>query len=77
MGSTILELVLVGAQIFQEERKRYYENKVKNLQKKIFEVSDSDFYQKDMEAKGMAERELLLEQDALAKEMITEAKGGK
>lgn len=77
MGSTILQLVLVGAQIFQEERKRYYENKVKNLQKKIFEVADSDFYQKDMEAKGKAERELLLEEDALAKEMIAEAKGTK
>lgn len=77
MESTILELVLVGAQIFQIERQRYYENKVKNLKRKIFEVEDSDFYKKDMEAKGKAERELMLEEEALAQEFIKEAKGNK
>ena len=71
--STILELILVGAQIFRDERKEYFESKTKKLMRKIQEVEDSDFYSKDMEAKGKAERELNLEVDELRKEYLKEA----
>lgn len=73
MANLILELILVGAKIFQDERKNYFENKVKKLMRKIHEVEDSDFYSKDMEAKGKAERELNLEVDDLRKEYLMEA----
>lgn len=76
MFTTILELILIGANIFSEERKRYYENKVKNLLRKIARVEDSDFYNKDMEAKGKAERELLIEVEELRKEFVKEAQHG-
>lgn len=71
----ILELITIGAKIFSEERQRYYDNKVKDLQKKIFEVEDSSFYKKNMEAKGKAERALALEENQLAEELIKESKG--
>lgn len=73
METAILQLILVGAQIFQEERKRYYQNKAKSLLKIISDVEDSDFYKKDMEAKGRAQRELLINIDELQKEFLLEA----
>lgn len=73
MMGTILELILVGSKIFADERKNYFENRVKKLLIKIQEVEDSDFYSKDMEAKGKAERALLVEVDDLRKDYIKEA----
>lgn len=73
MMGTILELILVGSKIFADERKSYFENRVKKLLIKIQEVEDSDFYSKDMEAKGKAERALLVEVDDLRKDYIKEA----
>lgn len=73
METAILQLILVGAQIFQEERKRYYQNKAKSLLKVISDVEDSDFYKKDMEAKGRAQRDLLINIDELQKEFLLEA----
>lgn len=73
MVSTILELIFVSAKIFSEERKRYYENKAQNLLRRIAAVEDSQFYKKDMEAKGKAERELMIQTEELKKEFIKEA----
>jgi cell fate (sporulation/competence/biofilm development) regulator YmcA (YheA/YmcA/DUF963 family) len=73
MVLTILQLVLVGAQVFQSERKKHFEDRAKDLMKKIMEVEDSDFYKKDMEAKGRAERDLHLEVDSLAQEFLKES----
>lgn len=69
----ILELILIGARIFHSERERYYNKKVLKILTRIHEVEDSEFYQKDMEAKGMAQRELILEIDNLKDEIIREA----
>lgn len=73
METAILQLILVGAQIFQEERKRYYQNKAKGLLKIISDVEDSEFYKKDMEAKGVAQRDLLINIEELQKEFLLEA----
>jgi cell fate (sporulation/competence/biofilm development) regulator YmcA (YheA/YmcA/DUF963 family) len=73
MPTAILELILVGAKIFSDERKRHFENKSKELMKKITDVEDSEFYKKDMEAKGMAERDLHMEIDELKKQFLLEA----
>lgn len=69
----ILDLILVGAKIFSDERKRYYENKVKKLKRKIIAEEDKDFYDKDMNAKAKAERELAIESNSLALEFLNEA----
>lgn len=68
MVETILGIVLVGAQIFKEERQRYYLNRIKHLKEKIQDVEDSPYYQKDMNKKGKAERQLILEVEALGAE---------
>lgn len=73
METAILQLILVGAQIFQSERKTYYENKSKKLLEKIAEVEDSEFYKKDMEAKGQAQREIQMSTDQLKNEFLLEA----
>ncbi len=73
MATIILELILTGAKIFRDERKEYFENRSKKLMRRIQEVEDSDFYSKDMEAKGKAERELNLEVDELRKKYLLEA----
>lgn len=73
MVKAILELITVGAKIFQDERERYFQNKGKKLLEKINEVEDSTFYNKDMEAKGKAERQLMLETESLRKEFMMEA----
>lgn len=73
MPTAILELILVGAKIFSDERKRHFENKSKELMKKITDVEDSEFYKKDMEAKGRAERDLNMEIDELKKQFLLEA----
>ncbi len=75
MVDTILQLVLVGAKIFSEERQRYYQKQVENLHKEIQEVEDSVFLKKDQNKKGKAERALLTKKEALAAELITESKG--
>lgn len=73
MGTAILELILVGAKIFSDERKEHFQSRSKKLMTKIFEVEDSDFYKKDMEAKGMAERQILIDQEELRKDFMAEA----
>jgi hypothetical protein len=73
MSAVILELILVSAKIFSDERRRHFESKSKKLMETIQEVEDSDFYSKDMEAKGKAERALMLDTEALRKEYIKEA----
>ena len=73
--NTILELILIGARIFNSERQRYYEKKSQDLMEEIQRVEDTDFYSKDMEAKGKAERELETRTMALKNEYIKEARG--
>ena len=72
--SGILELITLGAGIFASERKEYFKNRVRKLLEEIQDVADSDFYSKDLEAKGLAERKLILEVDELRKEFVLEAK---
>ena len=69
----ILELILVGAKIFKDERQEYFANRSKELMKKIMEVEDSSYYDKDMEAKGQAQRQLNLDTDELRKQFILES----
>jgi hypothetical protein len=73
MPTAILELIAIGAKIFSDERQEYFKSRSKKLMEKIQSVEDSDFYHKDMEAKGMAERQLMLDTEALRKEYIIEA----
>ena len=74
MGLAILELILVTARIFKAERQQYYENKVKKLMQRIYEVEDSSFYKKDLEVKGKAQRDLFLEVEDLRAEYVREAR---
>lgn len=73
MPTAILELILVGSKIFQDERKNFFENRAKKLMTAITDVEDSEFYKKDMEAKGKAERALQMEIDELRKHYMLEA----
>jgi len=72
MGTEILKIISIGAKIFSDERQRYFEKKSKELQEEIYKVSDTDFYHKDMEAKGRAEREIERRTGLLASEFIKE-----
>lgn len=65
-----LQVLVKGADIYSSERAEYFKNRSKKLMRKIHQVEDSDFYSKDMEAKGRAERELQLEVDELRKEYL-------
>lgn len=65
--------MLIGANVFSKERKRYFESRIEKLLKRIQSVEDSDFYNKDMEAKGRAERDLLTEVESLREEFVQEA----
>ena len=69
----ILQLITIGAQIFQSERQQHYKNEVTKLLEKIQDVADSNFYNKDMNAKDKAERELILKVDELKDAFIAEA----
>ena len=73
MTTAILELIIIGAKIFSDERKEYFQKRSKKLMEKIFEVEDSDFYKKDQEAKGQAERQILMDQEELRKSFMEEA----
>lgn len=73
MLKPILELITIGARIFDKERTLYYLRQAENLEKKIHQVEDSDFYKKDMEAKGKAERELLSQVHQLRLQFVSEA----
>jgi hypothetical protein len=73
MPTAILELLVIGAKIFSDERKHYFEEKAKAQLKKILEVEDSEFYKKDMEAKGQAERQIILDTEELRKQFILES----
>ena len=72
MTELILSIIATGAKIFSDERRRYFEMEAKKLQEEIYKVEDSDFYNKDMEAKGRAERELYRRSESLAAEFIKE-----
>ena len=72
MTELILGIISIGAKIFSDERRRYFENEAQKLQEEIYKVADSDFYNKDMEAKGKAERELYRRSENLAAEFIKE-----
>jgi hypothetical protein len=72
MPTAILELIIVAGKFLSDERKRYYDNKSKELLKRITDVEDSEFYKKDMEAKGKAERQILIEAEDLRKEFMVE-----
>lgn len=72
MAELILGLITVGAKLFASERKRYFEMEAKKLQEEIYKVEESDFYNKDMDAKGKAEREIERRSGALAQEFIKE-----
>lgn len=74
MLKPILELITIGARTLSYERKMYYINKAAKLQETIYKVEDSDFYEKDMEAKGKAERELNSDVHNLRLEFVSEAK---
>lgn len=71
--SSILQLITIGARIFSDERQEYFQNRSKKLLKKIIAVEDSSFYDKDMEAKGKAERALMIETDELRIEFVKAA----
>lgn len=70
----VLELITVTAKFLTKERALYYINKAKGYEDKIKEVEDSEFYSKDMEAKGQAERELESNTSKLRLEFMAEVK---
>ncbi len=74
MVTQILELISVGAKIFDKERTLYYMKKSDNLHRKIEKIEDTDFYSKDMNAKALAEREIERETHDLRLEFLAEAK---
>ena len=74
MIKTVLGIILKSASIFQTERARYFEKEAQVLLDKINEVEDSEFYQKDMEAKGKAEREIHQKTERLSHEFLAEKK---
>lgn len=69
-----LGFATIALKVFSEERQRYYKNKLAGLQNDINEVEDSDYYSKDQQKKGLAQRELKQRRDALEVEMMEEAK---
>ena len=73
MLKPILELITIGARIFDKERTLYYLKQAKKLEDRIHQVEDSDFYKKDMEAKGKAERELESKVHQLRLQFVSEA----
>lgn len=71
---SILELIIIGAKLLASERERYFRGESEKLMREIQDVEDSDFYSKDMEAKGKAERELMTKTQALEFEFKAEAR---
>jgi hypothetical protein len=71
--SNVLELILVGSKIFHDERKEQFAKRCRSLLRQIAEVEDAPFHLKDMEQKGIAERQLLIEVEDLRKAFILEA----
>lgn len=69
----ILNLIYIGAKIFSDERQEYFKSRSKKLMEEIQQVEDSDFYKKDMEAKGKAQRALKTQEDELYNEYVKEA----
>jgi hypothetical protein len=69
-----LGFATIALKVFSEERQRYYKKKLEDLQDDINDVEDSDYYHKDQEKKGRAQRALLQKKSALEEEMKTEAK---
>lgn len=72
MSAAILELIIVTGKFLTQERKEYFDNRAKKLLKEITDVEDSEFYKKDMEAKGKAERQIQIEVEDLRKEFMVE-----
>ena len=74
MLKSFLDLIIIGAKTLEKERSLYYINKAYALQEVVHRVVDSNFYNKDMEAKGRAERELESAIHKLRLEFVKEAK---
>jgi hypothetical protein len=70
LATGIIEMITVGAKVFSEERKRYYDKKTEELLQTIADNSGGDYYVRDMEAKGQAERALMMKTETLRKEWI-------
>lgn len=68
-----LGFATIALKVFSEERQRYYKKKLEEIQNDINEVEDSDYYHKDQEKKGRAQRALLQKKAALELEMTAEA----
>lgn len=68
----ILELITFTAKFLNQERKLYYINKADGYLKAIQNVEDSDYYKKDMDAKGKAEREIQQNTEQLRLEIMRE-----
>jgi hypothetical protein len=70
-AAAIIEMITVSVKLFSEERKRYYDNKIKDILRTIAENSGGgSYYDLDMEAKGKAEQSLLIEVEPLRQEWI-------
>lgn len=74
MVKQILELITVGAKLFSKERALYFIKKAEGLQKIVERNEDADFYNKDMNAKAKAERELEKDTHKLRLEFLAEAR---
>lgn len=74
IAGQIIELISAGANIFSKERALYYINKGQKIQRKIEQIADADFYDKDMNKKALLEREIDRETNKLRIEFLTEAK---
>jgi hypothetical protein len=73
MINQILELVKIGANIFSDERKLYFIKRVDELQAIVYKNEDADFYDKDMNQKAIAERQLAEETEKLRLKFVSEA----
>lgn len=70
-AAAIVEMISVSFKLFSEERKRYYDGKVKKLMRIIAENSGGgSYYDIDMEAKGKAEQALMIEVEPLRVEWL-------
>lgn len=72
-ASALVDLATVSIKAFDNHKQRQYKARIKSLRSKINRVEDSDFYSKDMEAKGKAERELHQELMTLKNDILKDA----
>lgn len=70
-AAAVVEMISVSLKLFSEERKRYYDGRVKKLLRTIAENNGGgNYYQTDMEAKGQAELALMIEVEPLRQEWL-------